>query len=154
MLVCQDRECGYKETLSRTTNARCPKCHKRMEMYVKGKEETLICACGYKEKLSAFQARRANEAALRAMGLEAIASPRSGSGSDSGFGGFGNTGFAPSPKKERPASSIIIVPISNTAVTRIGPKMIGRICFKIIFPVPHPDNQAAFIKTVSFCASV
>mgnify|MGYP000493264898 CR=1 FL=1 len=63
MLVCQDRECGYKETLSRTTNARCPKCHKRMEMYVKGKEETFICACGYKEKLSAFQARRAKEGA-------------------------------------------------------------------------------------------
>ena len=50
MLVCQDRECGYRETISRTTNARCPKCHKRMEMYVKGKEETFICACGYKEK--------------------------------------------------------------------------------------------------------
>ena len=63
MLVCQDRECGYKETLSRTTNARCPKCHKRMEMYVKGKEETFICACGYKEKLSAFQARRTKEGA-------------------------------------------------------------------------------------------
>ena len=63
LFVCQDRECGYKETLSRTTNARCPKCHKRMEMYVKGKEETFICACGYKEKLSAFQARRAKEGA-------------------------------------------------------------------------------------------
>ena len=63
MLVCQDRECGYRETISRTTNARCPKCHKRMEMYVKGKEETFICACGYKEKLSAFQARRAKEGA-------------------------------------------------------------------------------------------
>jgi len=63
MLVCQDRECGYKETISRTTNARCPKCHKRMEMYVKGKEETFICACGYKEKLSVFQARRAKEGA-------------------------------------------------------------------------------------------
>ena len=63
MLVCQDRECGYKETVSRTTNARCPKCHKRMEMYVKGKEETFICACGYKEKLSAFQARREKEGA-------------------------------------------------------------------------------------------
>lgn len=63
MLVCQDRECGYRETISRTTNARCPKCHKRMEMYVKGKEETFICACGYKEKLSAFQARRQKEGA-------------------------------------------------------------------------------------------
>ncbi len=63
MLVCQDRECGYRETISRTTNARCPKCHKRMEMYVKGKEETFVCQFGYKEKLSAFQARRQKEGA-------------------------------------------------------------------------------------------
>ena len=63
MLVCQDRECGYRETVSRTTNARCPNCHKRMEMYVKGKEETFVCSCGYKEKLSAFQARRQKEGA-------------------------------------------------------------------------------------------
>ena len=63
LLVCQDRECGYREMVSRTTNARCPKCHKRMELYVKGTEETFICACGYKEKLSAFQARREKEGA-------------------------------------------------------------------------------------------
>ena len=63
MLVCQDRECGYRETIFRTTNARCPKCHKRMEMLVKGKEETFVCGCGYKEKLSSFQARRAKEGA-------------------------------------------------------------------------------------------
>ena len=63
MLVCQDRECGYRETIARTTNARCPKCHKRMELLVKGKEETFVCACGYKEKLSAFQARREKEGA-------------------------------------------------------------------------------------------
>lgn len=48
------------------------------------------------DDLDDFQARRANEAALRAMGLEAIASPRSSSGS--GFGGLGNTGFDPRPK--------------------------------------------------------
>ena len=54
MLVCQDRECGYRETLSRTTNARCPKCHKKMELYGK---------CGYKEKLSAFKNRREKEGA-------------------------------------------------------------------------------------------
>ena len=63
MLVCQDRECGYRETIARTTNARCPKCHKRMELLVKGKEETFVCACGYKERLSAFQARREREGA-------------------------------------------------------------------------------------------
>ena len=50
------------------------------------------------DDLEDFQARRANEAALRAMGLEAIAAPRSGNGSGSGFGGFGNTGFDPRPK--------------------------------------------------------
>ena len=34
-----------------------------MEMLIKGKEETFVCQCGYKEKLSAFQARRAKEGA-------------------------------------------------------------------------------------------
>ncbi|WP_104802442.1 DNA topoisomerase III [Blautia marasmi] len=63
LLVCQDLECGHRETISRTSNARCPKCHKRMELYVKGKEETFICPCGYKEKLSSFQSRREKEGA-------------------------------------------------------------------------------------------
>ena len=64
LLVCQDRECGYRENLSRTTNARCPNCHKKMEMIVKGEEETFICStCGYKEKLSAFKKRREKEGA-------------------------------------------------------------------------------------------
>ena len=30
LLVCQDRECGYRETLSRTTNARCPNFQKKL----------------------------------------------------------------------------------------------------------------------------
>lgn len=63
MLVCQDRECGYRETLSRVSNARCPKCHKKMELYGKGEEQTFICKCGYKEKLSAFKSRREKEGA-------------------------------------------------------------------------------------------
>ena len=64
LLVCQDRECGYRETLSRTTNARCPNCHKKLEMIVKGEEETFVCStCGYKEKLSAFKKRREKEGA-------------------------------------------------------------------------------------------
>lgn len=61
MLVCQDRECGYKETVSRTTNARCPVCHKRMELYGKGENQTFVCACGHKEKMAAFEARRKKE---------------------------------------------------------------------------------------------
>ncbi len=63
LLVCQDRECGHRETVSKITNARCPKCRKKMELYVKGEEETFICGCGYKEKLSAFKARREKEGA-------------------------------------------------------------------------------------------
>ena len=64
MLVCQDRACGHRETISRLTNARCPNCHRKMELYLKGKEDTFICAtCVYKEKLSSFQARREKEGA-------------------------------------------------------------------------------------------
>lgn len=63
LLVCQDRECGYRETIARLSNARCPNCHKKMEILKKGGEETFVCACGYKEKLSAFKARRQKEGA-------------------------------------------------------------------------------------------
>lgn len=61
LLVCQDRECGYRETVSRTTNARCPVCHKRMELVGKGEDQTFVCACGHKEKMGAFEARRKRE---------------------------------------------------------------------------------------------
>ncbi len=63
LLVCQDRECGYRETVARLSNARCPNCHKKMEIIKKGDEETFVCACGYKEKMSAFKARREKEGA-------------------------------------------------------------------------------------------
>ena len=64
LLVCQDRECGYRETVSRTTNARCPNCHRKMELFGKGEDETFRCSnCGYKEKLSAFKKRREKEGA-------------------------------------------------------------------------------------------
>ncbi|MFQ9511064.1 MAG: DNA topoisomerase III [Lachnospiraceae bacterium] len=61
MLVCQDRECGYRETISRITNARCPVCHKRLELYGKGEDSVFHCACGYKEKLAKFEERRKRE---------------------------------------------------------------------------------------------
>lgn len=63
MHVCQDRECGYRETISRTSNARCPKCHKKMELMGKGENQKFICKCGYKEKLSSFTERRKKEGA-------------------------------------------------------------------------------------------
>lgn len=58
MLVCPDRECGYRKSLSQTTNARCPNCHKKMELRGEGEGRMFACVCGYREKLSAFQARR------------------------------------------------------------------------------------------------
>ena len=58
MLVCQDRECGYRKTLSRITNARCPQCHKKMELSGEGENQRFTCVCGYREKLSAFEKRK------------------------------------------------------------------------------------------------
>lgn len=60
MLVCQDRECGHKETISRHTNARCPICHKKMDLVGKGDGQRFVCVCGHKEKLSAFEDRKKN----------------------------------------------------------------------------------------------
>lgn len=61
MLVCQDRECGYRETISRTSNARCPACKKKMELRGKGESQIFVCKCGHKEKLAAFQERKKKE---------------------------------------------------------------------------------------------
>jgi DNA topoisomerase-3 len=61
MLVCQDRECGYRKGLSKQTNARCPKCHKRLELHGQGDKQTFVCVCGHREKLTTFQERRDKE---------------------------------------------------------------------------------------------
>ncbi|MDR1772039.1 MAG: DNA topoisomerase III [Hungatella sp.] len=63
MLICQDRECGHREVVSRTSNARCPVCHKKLELRGKGDGQIFVCRCGYKEKLSAFKERRTREGA-------------------------------------------------------------------------------------------
>jgi DNA topoisomerase-3 len=61
MLVCQDRECGYRKGVAKVTNARCPECHKKLELRGEGEGQIFVCACGYKEKLSAFNERRQKE---------------------------------------------------------------------------------------------
>ena len=61
MYVCQDRECGYRQGISQTSNARCPTCHKKMEMRGEGEAKMFTCSCGYREKLSAFTKRREGE---------------------------------------------------------------------------------------------
>ena len=61
MLVCQDRECGYRKTLSVTSNARCPNCKKKMELVGEGDDRSFFCSCGYREKLSTFNERKKKE---------------------------------------------------------------------------------------------
>ena len=63
MLVCPDRECGYRRSVTQTTNARCPNCHKKMELRGEGENQLFACVCGYREKLSDFKKRRENKAA-------------------------------------------------------------------------------------------
>ncbi|MGG4489437.1 DNA topoisomerase III [Metabacillus idriensis] len=58
MFVCQDRECGYRKGVSRTTNARCPVCHKKLELRGEGEGQIFVCGCGHREKLSAFTERK------------------------------------------------------------------------------------------------
>ncbi|MBR2521230.1 MAG: DNA topoisomerase III [Oscillospiraceae bacterium] len=66
MLVCSDRECGYRKSVSRATNARCPNCHKKMELRGSGDSQIFACVCGYREKLSAFKERTAGKSAGKA----------------------------------------------------------------------------------------
>lgn len=58
MLVCPDRECGFRKSLSFLSNARCPECHKKMEIRGEGDDKSFFCSCGYREKLSAFKKRK------------------------------------------------------------------------------------------------
>ncbi len=60
MNVCQDRECGYRESISRTTKARCPECKKRLELRGHGDGKIYVCPganCNFREKASAFEKR-------------------------------------------------------------------------------------------------
>ncbi len=63
LLVCPDRECGFRKRTTQLTNARCPNCHKKLELWGEGDKQTFACACGYREKLSDFEARRKKDGA-------------------------------------------------------------------------------------------
>ena len=65
MLVCPDRECGYRKNVSMQTNARCPNCHKKLEMRGEGDKRAFYCVCGFREKLSDFEKRRAESGATK-----------------------------------------------------------------------------------------
>jgi DNA topoisomerase-3 len=60
MLVCQDRECGHRENLSKFTNVRCPECHKKLELRGQGEGQIYVCPnsnCSFKEKATSFNKR-------------------------------------------------------------------------------------------------
>ncbi|WLF70696.1 DNA topoisomerase III [Clostridium septicum] len=60
MNVCQDRECGYRESVSRNTNSRCPECKKKLELRGHGDGQIYVCPntnCTFREKASVFNKR-------------------------------------------------------------------------------------------------
>lgn len=83
MLVCPDRECGYRRSVTQTTNARCPNCHKKMEMVGEGENQTFRCACGYREKLKDFKSRRQKDGANKSEVRRYLAKQEESSGGNS-----------------------------------------------------------------------
>ncbi len=63
LYVCSNPECRYRRTISVNTNARCPECHKQMQLRGEGDKRAFYCVCGYREKLSDFEARRQKDGA-------------------------------------------------------------------------------------------
>ena len=61
MLVCSNRDCGYRKGVSMVSNARCPECHKKMEIRGESENKTFYCSCGYREKLAEFNKRKSEE---------------------------------------------------------------------------------------------
>ncbi|WP_069998099.1 DNA topoisomerase III [Cellulosilyticum sp. I15G10I2] len=64
MYVCQDRSCGYRETISRFTNVRCPQCHKKLEQRGEGEGSVYVCTtCTFRQKVAAYnkQYRTSND---------------------------------------------------------------------------------------------
>ncbi|MBQ9921680.1 MAG: DNA topoisomerase III, partial [Clostridia bacterium] len=57
ILVCQDRNCGWRENVVTETNLRCPECHKKMELRGDGEKKMYVCKCGYREKASIMHER-------------------------------------------------------------------------------------------------
>ena len=58
MLVCSDRNCGYRQSVSVETNARCPNCHKKLELRGEGEKRLFVCICGYRERMADFEKRK------------------------------------------------------------------------------------------------
>ena len=58
MYLCKNRECGYRQNVSMQSNARCPNCHKRLEIAGSGEKRIYVCGtCGFREKFDSFNKR-------------------------------------------------------------------------------------------------
>ena len=66
MLVCSERECGYRKNTVIETNARCPNCHKKLQIRGEGEKRIFACICGHREKVADFEKRRAENGANKA----------------------------------------------------------------------------------------
>lgn len=62
MLVCSNPDCKHRESVSIITNARCPNCHKKLELVCKGDKQMFVCkTCGYRQHMNAFKKERENK---------------------------------------------------------------------------------------------
>ncbi len=58
MLICGDRECGYRKSLTFKSNVRCPECHKTMEVFGEGEKRFYSCPCGFRQNADKFHAEK------------------------------------------------------------------------------------------------
>ena len=54
LLACSSPSCKYKQNLSFTSNARCPKCHKKLNVVGEKEKRLYTCVCGFREKFDRF----------------------------------------------------------------------------------------------------
>lgn len=67
MLICSNRDCKYRQSLSIVTNARCPNCHKKLELVGTGDKQMFICkTCGHRQQMSAFKKEKENSKGMAA----------------------------------------------------------------------------------------
>ncbi|MDD4126021.1 MAG: DNA topoisomerase III [Eubacteriales bacterium] len=65
MLVCSDRECGFRKSLTFKSNVRCPQCHKPMEVFGESEKRTYVCVCGFRQNVDKFHAEKGSGGASK-----------------------------------------------------------------------------------------
>ena len=61
MLVCQDRECNARVSISVSIRSKCPHCYKFLKIVGEGEGKRVVCDCGYREKFASFEKRKQEE---------------------------------------------------------------------------------------------